>query len=27
MMEIAGDVKSEFPGSTVEHLDETKDPF
>ena len=27
MMEMAGDVKSEFPGSTVEHLDETKDPF
>ena len=27
MMKMAGDVKSEFPGSTVDHLDETKDAF
>ena len=27
MMEMAGDIKSEFPGSTVDHLDESKDPF
>jgi len=27
MMEMAQDIKTEFPGSTVEHMDETKDAF